>query len=88
VDGAVNAANSAKSGLTGEAEMVLMISCVGSKIVSDQRVEEEVEGVCEVFGKGPAFAGFYSNGEIAPPDGGSFAALHNQTMTITALREK
>jgi hypothetical protein len=88
VDGAVNAANSAKSGLTGEAEMVLMISCVGRKIVLDQRVEEEVEGVCEVFGKGPAFAGFYSNGEIAPPDGGSFAALHNQTMTITALREK
>lgn len=88
VDGATDAARRAKSGLTGPAEMVLMISCVGRKIVLDQRVEEEVEGVCDVFGNGPAFAGFYSNGEIAPQDKGTFAALHNQTMTITAYREK
>jgi hypothetical protein len=88
VDGATGAARRAKDGLTGPADMVLMISCVGRKIVLDQRVEEEVEGVCDVFGKGPAFAGFYSNGEIAPPEGGTFAALHNQTMTITAYREK
>ncbi len=88
VDGATGAARRAKNGLTGPADMVLMISCVGRKIVLDQRVEEEVEGVCDVFGNGPAFAGFYSNGEIAPPEGGTFAALHNQTMTITAYREK
>lgn len=88
VDGATGAARRAKNGLSGPAEMVLMISCVGRKIVLDQRVEEEVEGVCDVFGDGPAFAGFYSNGEIAPSEMGTFAALHNQTMTITAFREK
>ena len=53
----------------------------------DQRVEEEVEGVREVFGPGAALAGFYSYGEISPMTPGARCELHNQTMTITTISE-
>ena len=53
----------------------------------DQRVEEEVEAVQEELGDQVTLCGYYSYGEICPlPDTGE-NTLHNQTMTITAIRE-
>lgn len=69
------------------ADLALLISCVGRKLVLRQRVEEEVERVREVLGPGPVLAGFYSYGEISPRHPGGPCELHNQTMTITVLRE-
>lgn len=88
IDGATGAARLSHQALGGgSAELAVLISCVGRKLVLKQRVEEEVEGVREVLGPGAALAGFYSYGEIAPFTAGARCELHNQTMTITTLSE-
>jgi hypothetical protein len=84
VDGAAKAAEQSDD---KKPELVLMVSCVGRKIVLDQRIEEEVESVCQYFGKQAAYTGFYSNGEISPQLGSTKCSLHNQTMTITTYHE-
>ena len=89
IDGAAGAAQETHRALGSFApELSLLISCVGRKLVLQQRVEEEVEIVREVLGESSAVAGFYSYGEISPqhPTAAS-CELHNQTMTITALAE-
>ena len=87
-DGATGAAVRTLSGLAGSpAQLALLISCVGRKMILNQRVEEEVEGVREVLGPAPALTGFYSYGEIAPLVRDTRCELHNQTMTITAFSE-
>ena len=85
IDGAVGAAK--RSGAGSDAELALLISCVGRKIVLRDRIEEEIEGVREVLGPRPALAGFYSYGEISPFNPGARSELHNQTMTVTTLSE-
>ncbi|TCJ18036.1 hypothetical protein EZJ19_03785 [Parasulfuritortus cantonensis] len=88
VDGAAGAAEHAGAPLAGAAaELAVLISCVGRKLVLKQRVEEEVEAVREVLGPKPALAGFYSYGEISPHVATARCELHNQTMTITTFRE-
>ena len=68
-------------------ELAILVSCIGRKLVLDQRVEEEVEEVIEVVGKDATICGFYSYGEIAPFDGEMNCQLHNQTMAITLMSE-
>ncbi|AUP77649.1 FIST signal transduction protein [Flavivirga eckloniae] len=68
-------------------ELALLVSCIGRKLVLDQRVEEEVEEVIEVIGKDATVAGFYSYGEIAPFHGYVSCQLHNQTMAVTLISE-
>jgi len=91
VDNIANASErAAKQALayrTNKTELALLVSCIGRKIVLDQRVEEEVEEVIEVIGKDAVISGFYSYGEIAPFHGESACQLHNQTMTITLISE-
>jgi hypothetical protein len=89
IDGATGAARTSEQALgPGSAELALLISCVGRKLVLKQRVEEEVEAVRDVLGEGTTLAGFYSYGEISPFAPGARCELHNQTMTITALSER
>ena len=71
----------------GEAELAILVSCVGRKLVLDQRVEEEVEEVRSVLGDDTKITGFYSYGEISPLTPSVNCELHNQTMTITAFKE-
>jgi hypothetical protein len=88
IDGATHAAEDNLSRLgQHDAELVLMVSCVGRKLVLSQRIEEEVEAVHELFGDRPVYFGFYSNGEISPLVEGNGCSLHNQTMTITTYTE-
>ncbi len=88
IDGAVGAARATSAGLDGgTAQLAILISCVGRKLILKQRVEEEVEGVRDVLGDGCALTGFYSYGEISPFTPGAKCELHNQTMTITAFAE-
>ncbi len=88
VDGAIAAAETSQSTLHGPADLAILISCVGRKLVLQQRIEEEVEGVRDVLGPDTAITGFYSYGEIAPFASGSLCELHNQTMTITTFSER
>ena len=68
-------------------QLAMLVSCIGRKLVLDQRVEEEIEEVIEVIGKDIAVSGFYSYGEIAPFHGEVPCQLHNQTMTVTLMSE-
>ena len=89
IDGAANAAEASFANKDdNEPELVLMISCIGRKIVLDQRIEEEVESVKDIFGDDAIYTGFYSNGEISPVLDSVGCSLHNQTMTITTYSEK
>jgi hypothetical protein len=86
IDGAARAAE--ESRLQPAADLAICVSCVGRRIVLGQRTEEETEIVHETLGGAPVLAGFYSYGELAPSGGGSACQLHNQTMTITTLKEE
>ena len=88
VDGAAGAAReSCDPSLADGPDLAILISCVGRKLVLQQRVEEEVEAVRNVFGPRAVLTGFYSYGEISPFAARTRCELHNQTMTITTLRE-
>ncbi|OAD46044.1 FIST signal transduction protein [Polaribacter atrinae] len=91
VDNIVNAAEkAAKSALefrNKKPELAILVSCIGRKLVLDQRVEEEVEEVMEVVGDATTITGLYSYGEIAPFIGENSCQLHNQTMTVTLISE-
>lgn len=67
--------------------LAILVSCVGRRIVMDERAEEEVEIVAENL-PDAAICGFYSYGEISTTGGIGTCALHNQTMTITTISEK
>ncbi|MUU78710.1 FIST signal transduction protein [Winogradskyella endarachnes] len=68
-------------------EVAILVSCIGRKLVLDQRVEEEIDEVIEILGENTTISGFYSYGEIAPFHGEMSCQLHNQTMTITLISE-
>lgn len=88
IDGAIGAASTGYAAIGKQPpELALLISCVGRKLVLQQRIEEEVEGVRDILGPAATLAGFYSYGEISPFTPGAKCELHNQTMTITTLRE-
>lgn len=87
IDGAIGAAESTQGKMSGQPELAILISCVGRKLVLEQRVEEEVEGVSAVFNDQTPLTGFYSYGEICPLLDEVGCTLHNQTMTITTLSE-
>jgi hypothetical protein len=88
VDGAIAAADDTLSQLDGRApELAILISCIGRKLVLQQRIEEETEGVADVLGPQATLAGFYSYGEIAPHSALTRCELHNQTMTVTTFSE-
>jgi hypothetical protein len=88
IDGAGHAAESSKAGGAAAApELAVLISCVGRKLLLNQRIEEEVEAVRDALGKETVLAGFYSYGEISPFSAGGKCELHNQTMTVIHLSE-
>ncbi|MCG3165264.1 MAG: hypothetical protein POELPBGB_01026 [Bacteroidia bacterium] len=87
IDGAGNAAENSYQSLGSESDFAILISCVGRKLVLDQRIEEEVEAVRDILGNTPSITGFYSYGEISPLMSTVKCELHNQTMTITTFTE-
>ena len=100
IEGAVKAAQI--SIINNESpELVVMISCVGRKLIMGQQSVEEVEEVINQYKKAnskttskttPSVTGFYSYGEICPffinQTKCQKSLLHNQTMTITTFSEK
>jgi hypothetical protein len=81
---ATNSFNSIKG---GEPDLAILISCVGRKLILQERIEEEVQSAHEALGTNTAITGFYSYGEISPFNDSSQCELHNQTMTITTFTE-
>lgn len=87
VDGASAAAEAASASLREPADLAILISCVGRKLVLGQRIEEEIESARAMLGSRPVMTGFYSYGEISPLSPFAPCRLQNQTMTITTFRE-
>jgi hypothetical protein len=87
IDAASTAAYKIRRDSPKQPLLAILISCVGRRIVLDDRVEEELEVVKEIFGKETVLSGFYSYGEIAPTIKNLACELHNQTMTITTMYE-
>ena len=89
IDGAQDAATACSEVVGNHTpDLAILISCVGRKLVLNQRTEEEVEGVRNVLGESTVLSGFYSYGEIAPLISSTKCELHNQTMTITTFTER
>jgi len=89
INGATKAATISKQGFRdGSPQLAILVSCVGRKLILQQRVEEEIEVMRDVLGAQPVISGFYSYGEIAPAEPGTTCDLHNATMTITLLAER
>ena len=88
IDGASEAARVNAAALDPHsAQLALLVSCVGRRLVLKQRAEEEVEAVRDAMGQPAILAGFYSYGEISPLHPGVPCNLHNQTMSITTFTE-
>jgi len=87
VDGACDSAQASARRMNGsQAELAILVSCVGRKLVLRQRTEEEIEAVRDILPQA-ALAGFYSYGELCPQGHAGNCELHNQTMTVTTLAE-
>ena len=87
IDGAEKAADIIKESTKENVDLVLMVSCVGRKLVLKQLTQDEVEAVTSSFGENTVFTGFYSYGELSKLKGHNDCNLHNQTMTLTAITE-
>lgn len=72
---------------TNSPTLTLAISCVGRRLILGERTEEELEAAAEPQQAGDQQIGFYSYGELSPFATGR-CDLHNQTMTITTIREQ
>ncbi len=68
-------------------KLAIFISLVGRKLILGPRIDEEFEGVSEIFGEKTIIPGFYSDGEISSLKPFGECILHNQTMTITCINE-
>jgi len=81
--------SAAADAVTGpeHADLAILISCVGRKLVLNDRTDEELMAAKHIFGNKTIMAGFYSYGELSPLNKGSNCELHNQTMTITTFTE-
>ncbi|HTI91607.1 MAG TPA: FIST N-terminal domain-containing protein [Puia sp.] len=81
------AAGTLKSLASSHPKLAILISCVGRKIILDNRIDEEVEAVRGIYNGKTLLTGFYSYGEISPLSNGTPCELHNQSITITTFDE-
>jgi hypothetical protein len=92
IGGASDAARILRRSDGGDGEVVgdtlaIAISCVGRRLVLGKRAQDEVAAVTSILPKKSALVGFYSYGEFSPHGDSGRCELHNQTMTLTQIRE-
>lgn len=88
IEASSTAANKSFEKIEGhQPDLAVLISCVGRKLILQERTYEEVEAAKDILGDHTAITGFYSYGEISPFSGSVQCELHNQTMTITTFTE-
>jgi len=68
--------------------LAILVSCIGRRLLMGQRINDEVDAAMRGLSRGTGMVGFYSYGEIAPHAASGVSQLHNQTMTVTTLRER
>jgi hypothetical protein len=87
IDASYTAARATMDELNKSPQLVMAVSCVGRKIVLDNRIEEEIEVMKDIFGENAFLFGFYSYGEISPVVAHKSCELHNQTISIATMLE-
>ncbi len=87
IDASFTAAKASVDASSKSPELVMAVSCVGRKIVLDNRIEEEIEIMKEIYGENAFLFGFYSYGEISPIVAHKSCELHNQTISIATMLE-
>jgi hypothetical protein len=93
IDSAKSVAKIVKDDLKGSSPaLMMMFSCVASKMVLGPRAPEEAEAVRGVLGKDVPVIGFYTYGEIGPIDKKKRelrqTRWHNETVVLWALSRK
>lgn len=93
INGAKLAAEQAEESLKGaKPQAILMLSCVGRKLVLGRRTQEEVVAVKKVLGEEVPLIGFYTYGEIGPIDKMreqlAITKFHNETVVLWVLGSK
>lgn len=68
--------------------LAIAVSCLGRRLILGERIEEEVEATLRGLPSNTRQVGFYSYGEFSPHIRGDRCELHNQTMTLTTIREE
>ncbi len=68
--------------------LAILVSCIGRRLLLGQRIADEVDAAVQGLASGTGLLGFYSYGEIAPHAVSGVPQLHNQTMTVTTIRER
>jgi hypothetical protein len=81
------ASNAFKDIENSKPELALLVSCVGRKLILQERTDEELDAAREILGDKATITGFYSYGEISPFNESVQCELHNQTMTVTTFIE-
>jgi hypothetical protein len=85
---AAGAAKAARQACTGHnAQIALLVSCIGRRLLMGQQTMDELEAAGAEIGAEVPRLGFYSYGEISPHSASGMCELHNQTMTVTAISE-
>lgn len=87
IEGSSTAANNSFKKVDRTPDLAILISCIGRKLILQERTDEEVLAAKDIFGNSTCITGFYSYGEISPFNNNSRCELHNQTMTITTFTE-
>jgi hypothetical protein len=82
------ASTAARDAMAGGPTLSVAISCVGRRLILGERTEEELEATLGSLPEGSRQIGFYSYGEISPLVSAGSCTLHNQTMTLTTIRER
>ncbi|MCU0885970.1 MAG: FIST C-terminal domain-containing protein, partial [Beijerinckiaceae bacterium] len=90
-DASMQAARQASAHSAGAAHgdsLAILVSCIGRRLLLGQRIADEVDAAVTGLASGTGLLGFYSYGEIAPHAVSGVPQLHNQTMTVTTIRER
>ena len=85
-DKPINAADEEIGKAEGDG-LAVLVSCIGRRLLMGQRITDEVEAAGAELDPRMLRLGFYSYGEISPHAVSGFCELHNQTMTVTTIRE-
>lgn len=93
INGAKLAALQAREALKNTVpQAILMLSCVGRKLVLGRRTQEEVDAVKEILGEDVPIIGFYTYGEIGPIDKMreelAITRFHNETVVLWVLGKR
>jgi hypothetical protein len=88
ITAAAEAAEGRNLDALANAQVSILVSCIGRRLVLGQKSSEEVAALRAALAGSPHITGFYSYGEFATPTkSGARPRLYNQSMTVFSISE-